>query len=62
MNLLFKLIWVLCLTVALLSISAALSRFYQTGRLFMLCAGFVALLFLASMLCNAVFVLFFKGA
>lgn len=60
MNFVFKLLWIFCLTVALISVSGALARFYQTGRLFMLGAGFVSLLFLASMLCNAVFVLFFK--
>jgi hypothetical protein len=62
MNLVFKLFWIFCLMVALVSVSATISRFYQTGRLFMFCAGFVALLFIASMLCNAVFVLFLKGA
>jgi hypothetical protein len=61
MNLILKLLWIFCLAVAIFSVSGTIARFYQTGRMFMLFAGFVALLFLASMLCNVIFVLFFKG-
>jgi len=62
MNVVLKFIMVLCLSVTFFSICVMIPRFYQTNRIFMLFAGIVALLYLASMLYNAIFVLFFRGA
>jgi hypothetical protein len=62
MSIVIKFLWVICLSLVFLSIGATVVRFYQTNRMLMLFAGIIALLYLASMLYNAVFVLFFKGA
>jgi hypothetical protein len=61
MNLIFKIFWVFCLMITILSICAAVSRFYQMGRMIMLFAGAITIWFLVSMLYNAIIVLF-RGA
>jgi hypothetical protein len=61
MSLVLKLFWIFCLGITFISVSITISRFYEMGRMFMFCAGSVALLFIASMLCSAVYVLFLKG-
>jgi hypothetical protein len=62
MNTVFKLIWMFCLTITIITVVSIMLRLYHTGNLLLFCAGVIALLFLSSTLMNAIFVLFLKGA
>ena len=62
MSVILKLFWVLCLAVTFFSICVMIPRFYQTDRPLMTFIGIIALLYLGSMLYNAVLVLFARGS
>jgi len=61
MNIVIKFLFTVCLVVVTLSICVTIAHFYQTNRVFMFFSGVIALLFLLSMLYNAILVLFVRG-